>query len=200
MKFYHQGDKSKAICGSCGRLASTTFTYRDVPFDDGSGLVKDILAGVCDTCGEVVSIPPQSTPAIRRAHPVADVSLEVQLPASALEILDLAAYRVQPDITSRFRKALLSFYIRRLAGQKIRQEAVETPARKSNQRPNPAIPRKRLSCKLTPQTSAALDLIMRDTGLSKTKAILAIIHQIEIDLIVPDNPPCLETLREIAAS
>ena len=66
MKLYSAGDKSKAICESCQELVETTFLYRDVPFDDGSGEVKDILASVCDRCGEVVAIPAQSLPSIRR--------------------------------------------------------------------------------------------------------------------------------------
>jgi len=61
------GEKGKAICESDGRV-STTFRYRDVPFSDGSGIAKKILVGVCDRCGKVVAIPPQSTPSIRAAN------------------------------------------------------------------------------------------------------------------------------------
>ena len=67
MKLYAAGEKSKAICEDCGALVSTTFVYRDVPFDDGHGVVKDVLASVCDQCDRVVALPAQSTPAVRRA-------------------------------------------------------------------------------------------------------------------------------------
>ena len=71
MKFFEAGDTSKAICESCKALVPTTFQSRDVAFDDGSGSVKDILAAVCDHCDTVVSIPAQSTPAIKRARDTA---------------------------------------------------------------------------------------------------------------------------------
>jgi hypothetical protein len=67
MKFHMPGEKGKAICESEGRV-STTYCYRDVPFSDGSGVAKKILVGVCDRCGRVVAIPPQSTPSIRTVN------------------------------------------------------------------------------------------------------------------------------------
>ena len=66
MKLNMPGEKGKAICESDGRV-STTFRYRDVLFSDGSGVARKILVGVCDRCGKVVAIPPQSTPSIKAA-------------------------------------------------------------------------------------------------------------------------------------
>jgi len=60
------GDKSKAICNDCERLVSTTFQFRDIPFSDTGEVVKNILTGVCDECGRVVSIPHQSTKDIKK--------------------------------------------------------------------------------------------------------------------------------------
>ena len=67
MSPYKPGDKSKAICRVCEEIVSTTFEHRNVPFDEGSSTVKGILAGVCDQCSAVVSIPAQSTPEIKQA-------------------------------------------------------------------------------------------------------------------------------------
>lgn len=66
MKPYQEGDNGRAICGHCEKLITTTFMRRDVPFSDGKGISKAILVGVCDTCSQVVSLPAQSTPAIRQ--------------------------------------------------------------------------------------------------------------------------------------
>ena len=66
VKVYREGETGKAVCPEDG-LVATTFAYRDVPFEDGRGLVKDILVAVCDVCGKVVATPPQSTPAIFRS-------------------------------------------------------------------------------------------------------------------------------------
>lgn len=68
MKPHTPGSSSKGICEDCKAIVPTTFTYRDVPFSDGSGTVKNILVAVCDQCDGVVAIPAQSIPAIRRAR------------------------------------------------------------------------------------------------------------------------------------
>lgn len=65
MVIVKDGEKSKALCEDCGDIVSTTFAYRDVPFDDGSGVANDILAAVCDKCDRVVALPAQSVPAVR---------------------------------------------------------------------------------------------------------------------------------------
>jgi hypothetical protein len=69
MSPYAPGDKSKAICSTCQKLTTTTFVIRDVPYADeeGSGIVRGILAASCDTCSHIVAIPAQSTPAIKAA-------------------------------------------------------------------------------------------------------------------------------------
>lgn len=67
-KLYAAGDESRAICEGCAKVVATTFVYRDIAFDDGSGVVKDILVAVCDACEAIVAVPAQSTPAIRRVR------------------------------------------------------------------------------------------------------------------------------------
>lgn len=67
MKLHDAGEKSKAICEVDGPV-SITFAYRDVPFSDGAGVAKQVLVGICDRCAKVVSILPQSTPAIKAAR------------------------------------------------------------------------------------------------------------------------------------
>jgi hypothetical protein len=66
MKIFQEGDKSKAFCHDCAAIVETTFMRRNVPFNDGTGVVKNILSGVCDVCKRVVSVPAQSTAATVR--------------------------------------------------------------------------------------------------------------------------------------
>jgi hypothetical protein len=66
MKILKVGDKQKAVCYKCKAVKNTTFYLRDVPFSDGSGIVKNILVGVCDFCDGVIITPHQSTPAIKK--------------------------------------------------------------------------------------------------------------------------------------
>jgi hypothetical protein len=127
MKLHLPGEKGTAICEADGQV-STTFAYRDVPFSDGSGVAKQILVGVCDRCGEVVAIPPQSTPAIKAAREKAGVSVEAVLPAVYLDALDLACYRIDPGVTQEFRKRLLMYYVHRCVGDEEATRRVD-PAR-----------------------------------------------------------------------
>ena len=60
MSKYRPGDKSKAVCWHCEALVGTTLALRDVPFSDGSGIVHDALAAVCDICGSVVAVAPDT--------------------------------------------------------------------------------------------------------------------------------------------
>ena len=59
-----EGDKRQVICHNCGR-SEATYLLRNVDLNDKSGTVENILSAVCDKCNEVVSIPAQSTPAIK---------------------------------------------------------------------------------------------------------------------------------------
>jgi hypothetical protein len=88
MKIFQEGDSSKAYCHHCSTVVGTTFVRRNVPFSDGSGDAKNILVGACKTCGQTVSIPAQSTPAISKARKEAPSSIEANLPAIYLDVLD----------------------------------------------------------------------------------------------------------------
>ena len=65
-----EGDQSRALCPHCAILVSTTYAYRDVPFDDGNGKGKGkhILVVVCDLGREVATVPAQSRQAIKQAR------------------------------------------------------------------------------------------------------------------------------------
>lgn len=60
MEKYQVGDKSKALCPDCGKV-NTTFKIVDVPVEGSNQIIKGILAGVCDKCKKVVSIPHQES-------------------------------------------------------------------------------------------------------------------------------------------
>ena len=72
MAHYEPGDKSKAVCEACESVVDTTFEIRDVPFDDGVGLAKNILVAVCDVCNDTVAIPSQSVITIVEARKQAE--------------------------------------------------------------------------------------------------------------------------------
>ncbi len=200
MKIYRAGDKSKAICEHCGSLVSTTFAYRDVPFGDGSGVVKAVLAAVCDRCDHVVALPAQSTPAVRRAREVADIPLEVTLAAPEMDLLDLAVYRIDSTAGTKLRKTLIAYYLRRISTDsesigRLQQNFLSFKTRQAGAK---ASPTKRLSLKLAPRTDDNLKVLMSASGLKKSEVIRSVIGEIEKDLVLPDHPKDLERFREIA--
>ena len=203
MKMFHAGDKSKAICTQCQRLVSTTFSYRDVPFSDGQGLVKDILVAVCDECRRVVATPPQSTPAIQAAREKASESFEVVLPAPLIEILDLAARRIDPDADASFRKHLFAFYINLNTQSPQGEKTLNTYAQAYKLEKalwNKNIPRKRLSFKIKPRLNAVVDDLQKRFNISnRTNLTGAVVMQIRDEIITPDSPRHLKELKSVAA-
>ena len=203
-KLFEPGDKSQAICWNCEALKPTTFAYRSVPFDDGKGKVDNILVSVCDTCGETVSVPAQSTPAIRRSRETANLALEVSLRASELDILDAAAYAIDHEATARFRKPIIAYYLRRLLREEAELEQVRDAFpiwlehRKTiYQRCD--VPKRRLSFKVAPRTQAQLIELQQKTGWRKTNLVRSIIMQAGEDIIGGANAQALSELRQISA-
>ncbi|MCF8470234.1 MAG: hypothetical protein K9G30_05575 [Parvibaculum sp.] len=205
MKLHMPGEKGKAICEGDG-LVSTTFRYRDVPFSDGSGVARKILVGVCDRCGKVVSIPPQSTPSIRAARRNAQVSIEAVLPAVYLDALDLACWRIDPEASQEFRKPLLMHYLHgsslsKAATQRLARAAQETamvfkPAKSVTDKSG--TDRKRLSMKVSPAMSRTVEHLAETTRLSKTDLIKGAIVQISREIVGPARPARLDELRSLA--
>ena len=76
MKRYKAGENSKGICKDCRAVVTTKFAYRDVPFNDGIGIARNVLAGVCTLCDSVVSLPAQSEPQVAHARREAIKRLE----------------------------------------------------------------------------------------------------------------------------
>jgi len=203
MKMFHDGDKSKAICAQCQKVVSTTFVYRNVPFNDGVGLVKDILVAVCDACDVIVATPPQSTPAIKAAREKPCEPFEVVLPAPLIEILDLAACRIDPDVDAGFRKRLFAFYIdlnTQSSQGAITLNAYAQAYKLEKARWNKNIPRKRLSFKMKPRLNALVDDLQKRFGIkNRTNLTGAVIMQIRDEIITPDLPLHFAELKRMAA-
>lgn len=202
MKLYQAGECSKGICELCADIVPTTFRYCDVPFEDHDGLAKDILAAVCDRCGAVVSIPAQSLPAVRRARPIVEIPLEVQVPAPDLEVLDAAVTLVTRHATPRHRKAILAFFMNRMSRdpasilQLQRWKAAGGEDALTLQA-GVRIPQKRLSFKLSPESDQSLKTLVEQSGLRKTDVIRGVLSQIRREVVEPTNPPILQQLREM---
>lgn len=199
MKVYFPGDKSKAMCASCG-LVETTFQYRDVLLKESRRTVKNILVGVCDQCGATVSTPAQSTPAIREARETASESIEAQLPSTYLEVLDLACLKIDPDAVQDMRKRLVLFYIHKHAINEFHSEDSLLAYREFlNAIPEDVIlPKKRFSMKISRRSALEFDLVAQSFNQTKTDTLKAIMAEIKLDIL--DNEKMLPELRAISAT
>ncbi|WDE04526.1 hypothetical protein SG34_024855 [Thalassomonas viridans] len=113
MKIFKVGDTQLAVCEACRSIKSMTFALRDVPFSDGSGIVKNVLVGVCDTCDYVIVTPQQSAPAIKRELDKQRKPLEARVPAHMVDILNLASAEL--GATPDFSKVLIKYYVHTLS-------------------------------------------------------------------------------------
>jgi len=200
MKLYEEGEKSRAICSHCKQLVGTTFQRRDVPFSDGKGEVKNILAAVCTVCDRVVSVPAQSTPAIREARQKEVRPIEAQLPAVYLDALDLAAYMVDSTSSTEFRKVLMTLYLHRFASGEYPRARLIKAHRSAMERfkERRGAARRRLSMKVTPRVAADLKTLMHETTLSQTEVIKSVIYQIQSDVIESRKPALLKELGTLS--
>lgn len=64
MNNFKVGDKSKGLCPDCG-ITSTTFILRDLSIKGHDVLVKNVLMGACDDCGNCLTVPHQETEHIK---------------------------------------------------------------------------------------------------------------------------------------
>ena len=112
MKLLKVGDTKKSICESCESRVKVVYELRDVPFSDGSGVVSDVLVGVCDVCDEVCSLPAQSIPMVKAARAKNNKQIESRVPAHLVDALNLASSEIGQ--TTDFSNVILKSVILKL--------------------------------------------------------------------------------------
>ena len=196
MKLYREGDHSPALCHRDGR-ATATFGYRDVPFSDGRGIARGILVGSCNTCGDVILIPAQSTPAVANARSAQQCSFEVNLPSVFVELLDAAAARITPLATPDFRKRLFFFYVNRYAhGQETSAELAKLARRSAEV--GAGGPAKRLSMKLSAFANERIETVLQRSSLTRTELIKCVALKVGDEIVLPERPRHIGQLTVLA--
>ena len=195
MKIYKVGDKQKAVCESCQSLTGATFMLRGVPFSDGSGIVKNVLAGVCDSCKEVVLIPHQSTPAIKKQLDTQKKAVETRVPAHMVDMLNLASMELGGS--TDFSNALIKYYLHNLSEQKTSVKGLikylESDLAKG-------VAQKRISLKGR-QVSKEIDNIKFKTSIGSTTDVLkAVVLKINDDVFVHPKTQLINSLKGVAAA
>ena len=195
MKIFKVGDSQKVICEHCGSLQTAIFKLCDVPLSDGSGTVNNVLAGVCDECGQVCLLPHQSTPAVRRQLEAQRRSVESRLPAHLIDILSLAVCELGG--TADFVPSLMKYYIHRLA--KDPQAAAELSVNLKSELAQGKSD-KRLSLKGR-RVSEELDFLKAVSHISHTTDLIkSVIIKINEDVLVKKSPGPLQELKSIVAA
>lgn len=114
MKIHKVGGTITVPCEQCKSFQQGTFKLRDVPFKNApSKVAKGIIAGVCDTCDSVCSIPPQASPTINKALKEPRKSVEVRMPTHLLNILELAAFDIAKN--KDFSATIVRYYLNQFA-------------------------------------------------------------------------------------
>lgn len=117
MEILKVGDIKIAACNSCKSFQKVIFKLRDTPFSDDSGIVKNVLVGVCDTCDSVAVLPHQSTPAVKKQLEKQLKSLESRVPAHMIDILNLASDKLGAG--TEFVPNMMKYYIHALSNNEI---------------------------------------------------------------------------------
>ncbi len=68
MRMLKSGDPVQAVCARCEAVVEGTYQHRAFPLEESGVVVPNVLVGVCGKCGEIVSLPAQSTPLLKAAR------------------------------------------------------------------------------------------------------------------------------------
>ncbi len=195
MKILKVGDTQRAVCQQCGAFKPITFQLRDVPFSDGSGIVKNVLVGVCDECDSVAVLPHQSTPAVKQQLDKHRKALESRLPAHMIDILNLASYELSGS--TDFTHNLVKYYIHALSIRNISPVGFSKYLKSELFK---GASQKRLSIKGSMVTEE-MNVLKKITKISSTSDLMkSIVLKINDDILENKNPKTIDHLKNIVAA
>jgi hypothetical protein len=109
MKIIEEGTRGVALSPERGRVP-VVFEYRDLTLDSGV-VVKDVLVGVAEDTGEVLTVPAQSTPRIKLARMgTKDETFSVRIPFELNDVLWGVSNELGANPT-KFNSAMIRFYL-----------------------------------------------------------------------------------------
>ena len=201
MKIFHEGDHGKAFCVDCDDVVRTTYARRDVPFSDGRGQARNILVGVCDQCGTTVAIPAQATAAIAKARKAATRAIEVNLPATYIDVLDHAVHRIDSEASMDFRRALLTYFVHKAALDARAAAVLRLSHRKAmaffpEER---GIARRRISLKVPQRVTDDFRKLEASTDLNTTELLKSVVFLIRQRVLEEPKPRLIGELQALSA-
>ncbi len=195
MKILKEGDTKKVACNTCESFQNATFILRNVPFSDGSGLVKNVLVGVCDACDSVAVVPHQSTPVIKKQLEKLRKPLEGRVPSHLVDILNLASDQL--GAATDFVPSLIKFYIHALSKNDISSSNLSSLL-KSDLAQGKAT--KRISLKGRYIVEEA-ELLKASAHIGSTTELLkSVVLKINDDILVHKRPKRIKALESLVAA
>ena len=195
MKILKVGDTINAACNSCQSFENVTFKLRNTPFSDGSGIVKNVLVGVCDRCDSIAVLPHQSVPAVKRQLEVQRKTLESRVPAHMVDILNLVSDELGGG--TEFIPSIIKFYIHSLSNRYISPQGI---AKYLHSDLATGKAQKRISLKgrhVTEELSRLKEITNINTT---TDLIKSIVLKINDDVLVNKNEKTIAQLKNILIS
>jgi hypothetical protein len=194
MKILKVGDTKKAACNTCESFQDVTFQLRDTPFNDGSGIVKNVLVGVCNACDSIAVLPHQSTPAVKKQLEKQRKSLESRVPAHMIDILNLASDKLGGG--TEFVPNIVKYYIHALSNKEISSNNI---SRYLNSDLAKGVAQKRISLKGR-HLEEELILLKKIVKVESTTDLLKIVVlKINDDVLVNERPKPIGQLKNIMA-
>jgi len=195
MKILKVGDTKKAACNTCESFQDVTFQLRDTPFNDGSGIVKNVLVGVCNACDSVVVLPHQSTPAVKKQLEKQRKSLESRVPAHMIDILNLASDKLGGG--TEFVPNIMKYYIHALSNNEISSNNISKFLKSDLAA---GVAQKRISLKGR-HLEEELILLKKIIEVESTTDLLKIVVlKINDDLLVNERKKPIDQLKNIMAA
>ena len=197
MKIIKEGDTGRAVCECCG-LTNTTYKLRDIPFSDNRGIVKGVLAGVCNACNEVIALPPQSVPRVKDEYMRKSKSLEARLPAHYIDILNVASLKIDASHSEALKSILILYYINGMRCGDISSDNLHNLLKSDF----PSAPlSQRFSLKITEKTEKELSETLSILHFDNISDLIkATILKIDEDIVKPQKPRNLKQLQRISAA
>ncbi len=195
MKILKVGDTKKAACNTCESFQNVTFQLRNTPFSDGSGIVKNVLVGVCNACDSVVVLPHQSTPAVKKQLEKQRKSLESRVPAHMIDILNLASDKLGGS--TEFVPNIMKYYIHALSNNEISSNNISRYLKSDLAK---GIAQKRISLKgrhLEEELILLKELIKVE---STTDLLKIVVLKINDDVLINERPKPMRQLKNIMAA
>jgi hypothetical protein len=193
MKIIEEGTRGVALAPERGKVP-VVFEYRDLTLDSGL-VVRDVLVGVAEDTGEILSIPAQSTPRIRLARQaVKHETFSVRIPLELNDVLWGVSYELGANPT-KFNSALIRFYLREAADH-------HTMARRLKELSATALAGRAAKARLTLRSDAELlDRVRRveeREGLSRSDLVRGAVLAAKEDVFDRPRKRRIAQLRAIA--